>query len=60
MVMIREAVVAGRFYPGSADECRRAVEACVAEAGEPAAAVGRIVGGIVPHAGWSCSGAVAA
>jgi MEMO1 family protein len=64
----RTPIVAGQFYPASEQECREDVQACLAEAeatnveapdaepGLPAV----LVGGIVPHAGWICSGAVAA
>ena len=59
MVMIREPVVAGRFYPGSPEEC----EAAVARYGQCREADASLPmpcrGGIVPHAGWMCSGAVA-
>jgi MEMO1 family protein len=63
-MMIREPAVAGMFYPRETEQCRRELRACLekaarSEAGGDAGA-GRIVGGIVPHAGWICSGAVAA
>jgi AmmeMemoRadiSam system protein B len=56
---VRPPVVAGMFYPADPDQC-------VAAAGQllNAADVSRSIdrvwrGGIVPHAGWICSGAVA-
>jgi len=83
--MIREAAVAGTFYPATERECLRALDACFAQAEAPKepgakeARVGdegakaaayrvygvggieaRISGGVVPHAGWMCSGMVAA
>lgn len=54
----RSAVVAGRFYPLRAAECRRELGACLPEAGELPEIAGRVIGGIGPHAGWVCSGAV--
>ncbi|HVP13119.1 MAG TPA: AmmeMemoRadiSam system protein B [Phycisphaerae bacterium] len=65
-MMIREPAVAGMFYPRDPEQCRRELRACLEKAAqaaaghEPAAVLGRIIGGIVPHAGWVCSGAVAA
>lgn len=65
-MMIREPAVAGMFYPGKQEQCRRELCGCVERAAQaaaqsdPAAGLGRIIGGIVPHAGWVCSGAVAA
>jgi AmmeMemoRadiSam system protein B len=63
-MMIREPAVAGMFYPREPDRCRSDVEACLRRADETpvtasAMAVERPLGGIVPHAGWICSGAVA-
>jgi hypothetical protein len=59
MGAIREAAVAGRFYPGRAAELRAAVAALLDEAAAPAAASPpRAL--IVPHAGYVYSGAVAA
>ena len=58
----RSPAVAGQFYPASLKQCRAEV-AQYLSAAEPAAR--RVtpvhpVAGIVPHAGWVCSGAVAA
>jgi AmmeMemoRadiSam system protein B len=66
---VRNTVFAGRFYPDDPATARREVTAYLAQAvqsvakgreapGEPAAR--RPVGGIVPHAGWVCSAAIAA
>jgi AmmeMemoRadiSam system protein B len=53
---VRPPAVAGRFYPAAA-------AACVAEARSylqnAPVTPGAWVGGVVPHAGWICSGAVA-
>lgn len=64
---VRSPAVAGQFYPGSERDCRSDLEACLAEAARARAAapsgelgVAELFGGIVPHAGWMCSGAVAA
>jgi AmmeMemoRadiSam system protein B len=70
-MMIREPAVAGRFYPGDPDECRAMLRACVDAAqsahdsspADPSAIRDpqfAIRGGVVPHAGWVCSGAIAA
>jgi MEMO1 family protein len=52
----RPPVFAGRFYPADAVECRRTAESYVT--GAPAQSQ-KWIGGIVPHAGWICSGAIA-
>jgi len=52
---VRKPAVAGMFYPADAQQCRSAAQSLVrAEAG-----AGGGLGGIVPHAGWICSGAIA-
>lgn len=60
----RAPAVAGQFYPQSPERCRLELRQCLgsAETWTPdarAAAGQAVVGGIVPHAGWACSGAVA-
>jgi MEMO1 family protein len=55
----RPPVFAGRFYPDDAAECRRAAESYVTAAKSTDAAEQRWIGGIVPHAGWICSGEIA-
>ncbi len=59
-MQIREPVVAGQFYPEDRDTCLAEIRAClpaeVPEEGVPAS----LVGGLVPHAGWTFSGALAA
>ena len=55
---VRRPAVAGRFYPADPGECRR--EAASFLRAHAAAGMGlSLVGGIVPHAGWVCSGAIA-
>jgi AmmeMemoRadiSam system protein B len=59
---VRPPAVAGRFYPAEAQACRAQAESYVnsAQAAESNAESGRNwIGGIVPHAGWICSGAIA-
>lgn len=56
----REPVVAGQFYPAQREACLREVRDCL-EAGPSCEALpSAVVGGIVPHAGWTFSGALAA
>jgi AmmeMemoRadiSam system protein B len=54
---IRYPVVAGRFYPADAQQCRTLVDSYL----KPHATANqkRWLGAVVPHAGWICSGAVA-
>ena len=58
---VRRPAVAGSFYPAAPEQCRQLAAAFVrAQPGVPAiAAERRWIGGIVPHAGWICSGAIA-
>ena len=44
----RQPVVAGQFYPGSADQLRQTIERLV----DPQAVPGDVVGALVPHAGY--------
>ena len=57
---IREPVVAGQFYPGDPEQCREGLTQYLEEAVTPVAAGGPWITGLVPHAGWVFSGAVAA
>jgi MEMO1 family protein len=50
----REATLAGRWYPGTAGACQREIEEMMGPAPDRAA-----LDGIVPHAGWMFSGAIA-
>jgi AmmeMemoRadiSam system protein B len=54
----RVPAVAGMFYPGDAAECQSAARSLLS-ADTPAAQSKRLLGGIVPHAGWMCSGSIA-
>ena len=57
---IREPVVAGQFYAADRSRCERDLQILLGEPVEPTSPSGSAVGGIVPHAGWMCSGQVAA
>lgn len=54
----RRADFAGSWYPASASECEKMIEA-FSRSAVPCPAGKGIVGGIVPHAGWVYSGAIA-
>lgn len=56
---VRRAVFAGSWYPGTATACEAEIRKFLAEGESPARAVAQPVGGIVPHAGWAYSGAIA-
>jgi MEMO1 family protein len=62
-MLVRSPAVAGQFYPADPEVCRREVQQLTSGAEHAAAqglpGLGRLLGGIVPHAGWICSGAVA-
>ncbi|HDZ20526.1 hypothetical protein LCGC14_0162890 [marine sediment metagenome] len=51
---------AGSFYDASAPVCRQEAQSLLAAAKVPADSPDGMVGGIVPHAGWTYSGALAA
>src|SRR5436190_340773 len=54
---VRQPAVAGLFYPAADEPCRTLAQRLVtANAGATEA---KWIGGIVPHAGWVCSGAIA-
>ena len=56
----REPVVAGQFYPAHREACLREVRDCLEAMPSCEALPSAVVGGIVPHAGWTFSGALAA
>ena len=63
-VLVRKPAVAGLFYPADSGECRaRAAQLLQAKENELAARLTslprRLLGAVVPHAGWVCSGAIA-
>jgi AmmeMemoRadiSam system protein B len=56
----RKPIVAGQFYPAQYDSCVAEINECL-EAVEPSGSLPEtIVAGIVPHAGWTFSGHLAA
>ena len=57
---MRSPAMAGQFYPEAEHSCRSQIEQCLSTSGVATLPPGfHAVGGIVPHAGWVCSGAVA-
>jgi AmmeMemoRadiSam system protein B len=58
-IPVRQPAVAGRFYPGDRAACIKMIEECLPEEPSPDLPA-KIVAGLVPHAGWVFSGAVAA
>ncbi len=60
MMRVREPVVAGQFYQSDGEKCRQAMDALLVDACQPDFSSQKLYGGLVPHAGWSYSGAVAA
>ena len=57
---IREATFAGSWYPDSAAGCKQEIKGFLKQAKVPSGSGKTFTGGIVPHAGWMFSGAVAA
>jgi MEMO1 family protein len=57
--VVRKPIVAGRFYPLSPDACRVALADYVAAEAPAPSLPKALQAGIVPHAGWMCSGRVA-
>jgi AmmeMemoRadiSam system protein B len=55
----RPPAFAGQFYPADDFECRRVAQAYVSAAELGADDQTRWLGGMVPHAGWICSAAIA-
>lgn len=56
---LRRTVFAGSWYPGTAAACKADIERFLAEVPAREPGIPSPVGGIVPHAGWVYSGAVA-
>src|SRR5687767_7524182 len=54
---VRRPAVAGLFYPADQDQCVRAATQYVQPNMDASGT--KWIGGIVPHAGWICSGAIA-
>ncbi len=59
-MIVRQPIVAGRFYEAIGDRCAADAEPlCAQPLGESAEVPETIVAAIVPHAGWVCSGRIA-
>ena len=56
---IRRAVFAGSWYPARAAECEKEISDFLAEGQDIKPPNRKLVGGIVPHAGWYFSGSIA-
>jgi len=56
----RKPIVAGQFYPGRHDSCVDEINECLDERTLSVSLPEIIVAGIVPHAGWTFSGSLAA
>jgi hypothetical protein len=59
-MQIRKPVVAGQFYPQDRETCLAEIRACLPAEVPQAGLPQPLVGGLVPHAGWTFSGALAA
>jgi hypothetical protein len=57
--LVRQPDFAGSWYPGRAEAVRAELDRLRALVHQPTALQGRLVGGIVPHAGWTFSGRLA-
>lgn len=57
--MVREPLVAGQYYPAEAQDCARELLSCIPTQGDVLDAGLQPLGGLVPHAGWICSGRIA-
>jgi hypothetical protein len=55
----RRAVFAGSWYPSRASDCEREIKGFLAEGQGVIPPQRKLVGGIVPHAGWYFSGSIA-
>jgi hypothetical protein len=56
----RKPIVAGQFYPGRHNSCVAEINECLRQERPAALLPETIVAGIVPHAGWTFSGSLAA
>jgi AmmeMemoRadiSam system protein B len=56
----RKPIVAGQFYPGERRSCVDEINECIQETKPAESLPETIVAGIVPHAGWTFSGSLAA
>ncbi len=58
-MITRHPIVAGRFYPADSYQASRELEMCLSGELEIDKLPKEILGGLVPHAGWVCSGPTA-
>ncbi len=56
---VRRAVFAGSWYPSNASDCEKEIKGFLAEGRAIKPPDRKLVGGIVPHAGWYFSGSIA-
>jgi AmmeMemoRadiSam system protein B len=56
---IRRTAFAGSWYPARASECEKEIKRFLQEGQKMAVPTRKLVGGIVPHAGWYFSGSIA-
>jgi len=56
---VRKAMFAGSWYPASPSECEKEINSFLKEGQNIKSPDRRLVGGIVPHAGWYFSGSIA-
>ena len=56
----RKPIVAGQFYPGQRNSCVAEINECIQQEKSAESLPETIVAGIVPHAGWTFSGSLAA
>lgn len=59
-MQIRQPVVAGQFYPADRQECQEQIRECLASHALSETLPDPLVAGLVPHAGWTFSGPLAA
>jgi MEMO1 family protein len=55
---IRKPIVAGQFYPGTKSAAAAGADECLLANIDVNELPEKIVGGVIPHAGWVCSGLV--
>ena len=55
---VRRAMFAGSWYPADPSDCEREIQHFLQEGKSIPAPAGKLVGGIVPHAGWFFSGSI--
>jgi AmmeMemoRadiSam system protein B len=59
-MQVRKPVVAGQFYPGDRETCLAQLRECLPAEPLPGPLPQPLVAGLVPHAGWTFSGPLAA